>query len=137
MQALSIQQPWAWLIVNGYKQVENRDWWTKFRGRVLIHAGKKVDPAFDYEWAEDLLGGIHIPREVFCGGIVGAATITDCVTRMPGNPWFFGKHGFVMENAVALDVPVPCKGQLGFFKVPDDVAVILRNMTIKESPIHE
>jgi ASCH domain-containing protein len=29
MKALSVRQPWAWLIVNGYKEVENRDWATK------------------------------------------------------------------------------------------------------------
>lgn len=43
--ALSIQQPWAWLLVNGFKPVENRSWPTKVRGRIAIHAGKK----FDYE----------------------------------------------------------------------------------------
>ncbi len=37
---LSIRQPWAWLIVNGYKDIENRTWSTRFRGKVLIHAGK-------------------------------------------------------------------------------------------------
>jgi hypothetical protein len=26
MKALSIKQPWAWLIVNGHKDIENRDW---------------------------------------------------------------------------------------------------------------
>ena len=31
--ALSIRQPWAWLIVNGYKDIENRDWKTHYRGR--------------------------------------------------------------------------------------------------------
>jgi hypothetical protein len=39
MRTLSIRQPWAWLIVNGHKPVENRDWATSFRGPVLIHAG--------------------------------------------------------------------------------------------------
>ncbi|WP_234838619.1 ASCH domain-containing protein [Sinorhizobium meliloti] len=41
--AISIMQPWAWLIVNGHKDIENRDWPTKSRGPVAIHAGKKVD----------------------------------------------------------------------------------------------
>ncbi len=36
--ALSVRQPWAWLIAQGYKDIENRNWWTKFRGRFLIHA---------------------------------------------------------------------------------------------------
>src|SRR5215472_1457845 len=44
MKALSVRQPWAWLIVNGYKPVENRNWLTKFRGRLLIHAGQRFDP---------------------------------------------------------------------------------------------
>lgn len=39
LKAISIRQPWAWLIVNGYKDVENRIWFANLRGRVLIHAG--------------------------------------------------------------------------------------------------
>ena len=38
MKALSIRQPWAWLILHGGKDIENRTWATKLRGRVLIHA---------------------------------------------------------------------------------------------------
>lgn len=40
MIALSIRQPWAWLILNGWKDIENRDWTTRVRGRILIHAAK-------------------------------------------------------------------------------------------------
>ena len=43
--ALSIRQPWAWLIVNGYKDIENRDWKTHYRGRFYVHAGKQFDKA--------------------------------------------------------------------------------------------
>lgn len=39
MKALSVRQPWAWLIVNGYKDIENRDWSTQQRGRIWIHTG--------------------------------------------------------------------------------------------------
>jgi hypothetical protein len=39
LKAISIRQPRAWLIVNGYKDVENRIWAANVRGRVLIHAG--------------------------------------------------------------------------------------------------
>ncbi len=31
--ALSIRQPWAWLIIHACKDVENRDWPTRVRGR--------------------------------------------------------------------------------------------------------
>jgi hypothetical protein len=36
MKALSIMQPWAWLIVNGHKAIENRNWRCHYRGPVLI-----------------------------------------------------------------------------------------------------
>ena len=40
MKALSIRQPWAWMILYAGKDIENREWPTRFRGRVLIHASK-------------------------------------------------------------------------------------------------
>ncbi len=43
MKALNIRQPRAHLIVHGHKDVENRSWPTKFRGRVYVHAGKRFD----------------------------------------------------------------------------------------------
>ena len=50
MKALSIRQPWAWLIARGVKTVENRTWATNFRGRFYIHASAKFDiPAGKYE----------------------------------------------------------------------------------------
>ncbi|HDU8694716.1 TPA: ASCH domain-containing protein, partial [Morganella morganii subsp. morganii] len=43
MKAISIRQPWAWLIVNGHKDIENRSWRTKYRGQVLVHASQGVN----------------------------------------------------------------------------------------------
>lgn len=40
MKTITIKQPWAWLIASGIKDIENRTWPTKFRGRVLIHASQ-------------------------------------------------------------------------------------------------
>ena len=45
MKILSIRQPWAALIVHGFKETENRTWSTSYRGPVLIHAALKVDCA--------------------------------------------------------------------------------------------
>ena len=39
---ISVRQPWAWLIMNAGKDIENRTWRTDVRGRVLIHAAKGV-----------------------------------------------------------------------------------------------
>jgi hypothetical protein len=88
MKVLSIRQPWAWLIVNGYKDIENRTWRTNIRGPVLIHAGKEPDheriPLFE---ALSFRGMDCTDMER--GGIVGVATITDCVTES-ASPWFAG-----------------------------------------------
>lgn len=43
MYALTIQQPYASLIIEGKKQVETRSWHTHYRGPLAIHAGKVVD----------------------------------------------------------------------------------------------
>lgn len=117
--ALSIRQPWAWLIVNGGKDVENRDWSTSFRGPIYIHASKGMTgEEYDYAhfFAHKL--GISIPHQsqLERGGIIGKARIVDCV-RESTSPWFFGAYGFVLDHAEPLPFR-PFKGQLGFFRVP-------------------
>ncbi len=122
--ALSIMQPWAWLIVNGHKDIENRDWPTITRGWVAIHAGKRLDR----DCHECLEQGIHpvlghlmrstdgpmsYDPPVDLGGIVGVAEIVDCV-RSSESAWFVGKYGFVIRNARPVEF-IPVRGQLGFF----------------------
>ena len=120
IRALSIQQPWAWVIVNGYKGIENRDWNLpgKYRGsKVLIHTGLKIDIGA-IDWINSKLpSGIQIPTFLETGGIVGEALITGCVMGS-NDPWFMGKYGFILEQQKAYDEMMPCKGALGFFK-PD------------------
>jgi hypothetical protein len=132
--ALSIQQPWAWLIVNGWKDVENRTWRRSFTGPVLIHAGQTLDqeasdalllndhPAGALEMPEGLCAAYidafpQIERGLR-GGIVGVAEITGCVDRHE-SPWFVGPYGFTLRNARPLPFRA-CRGALGFFD-PDDV----------------
>ena len=112
--ALSIQQPWAWAIVNGGKTIENRTWRTRFRGAFLIHASQRFDndgERFVLGMCPDLPGRDQLPR----GGIVGVAELFDCVTRSD-NEWFFGPVGFVLRNARPLPF-MPCRGHLSFFEV--------------------
>lgn len=122
MKVLSIRQPWAWLILNAGKDVENRDWSTKLRGRILIHASKGMSRA-DYESAYDT-AMIADPRIIVPefesltrGGIVGSVEIVDCVTDSD-SPWFFGEFGFVLRDPQPLPF-VPMNGRLGFFDVPE------------------
>jgi len=43
MKALTLYEPWAWLVLHGWKEVETRSWHTDYRGLLAIHAGKKRD----------------------------------------------------------------------------------------------
>lgn len=120
MKALSIQQPWSWLIVNGFKDIENRSWPTKLRGRIKVHAGKTFDKE-GYDWVKDNFPRIIFPPiddfKFIMGGIVGEIDIVDCVIESD-SPWFFGDYGFVLSNPRWLPV-VPLRGQLSFFEVGD------------------
>lgn len=114
-QAISIKQPWAWLIVKGYKTIENRTWKTNYRGTVLIHAGKGFD-LDGYEEIKEFFPKIQMPgiSDFKRGGIVGEVFLADCVTEH-SSPWFSGPYGFVFTGPCELNF-TPCKGQLGFFK---------------------
>ena len=120
MIALSIRQPWAWLIVNGYKDVENRSWPTTYRGPVLIHAGKGMTRE-EYAECRDvalaILPAIPFPEfdALERGGIVGQAVLSECVSDSE-SPWFFGDYGFVLSYGKPIPF-VPFRGQLGFFNV--------------------
>jgi hypothetical protein len=115
MKALSLMQPWAWLMVNGHKDIENRNWQTHFRGPVLVHASKTFDyksVPFIRDILEELVEAgdemVSLPEKFEMGGIVGIFTITDCVTESD-NPWFFGKYGFVVKDARPLPF-IPLRG---------------------------
>jgi hypothetical protein len=73
--ALSVRQPWGWLIVNGVKDMENRSWCTHHRGPLLIHASLSAGGyTEDIEWVERN-HGISVPRELETGGIVGVVDV--------------------------------------------------------------
>lgn len=112
-KAISIRQPWAWLIVRGEKDIENRTWRTNFRGRVFVHAAQKID------WKAVKELGIKKEWwpvfERLSGGIVGEVEIVDCVTSHR-SVWFEGPFGFVLKNARPLEF-LKMHGKLGFFDV--------------------
>lgn len=124
MMALSIRQPWAWLIIHGGKDIENRDWPTQKRGRILVHAGKGMTRAdYDDACAFAYRCGLNnnlipLPEDLPRGGIVGSIEIVNCVERSP-SPWFQGRYGFVLRRPQGLPF-TPWRGQLGFFPVPLD-----------------
>ena len=134
MKALSVRAPWWWAILHG-KPVENREWYTNFRGTIYLHASKfwKIDEISD-DWDDikimALRDRITMPfpsgtdecmkfaenmRDTG-GHIVGTVEIVGCVTDHP-SAFFVGKFGFVLRNPIPLTKPIPYKGALGFFEV--------------------
>lgn len=140
MLALSIRQPWAWLIIRpefmtgetraeayrrGWiKDVENREWPTRYRGRILIHAAKTME-VMDYNYVRGILAegfpSFRTPpiAEMLRGGIIGSADLVDCVTASPSR-WFRGKYGFKLANAQPMPF-IPYRGMPGLFDVPESV----------------
>lgn len=141
MKALSIKQPWAWLICAGFKDIENRKWRIgrnpqhgpyssrdvdnfsiKLPERIYVHAGKGADAGGGItDFLYKIFDG-DIPHTVFelkpdmFGTIIGEVTITGCVEKSD-SPWFVGKYGFTLADPVLYDKPIPYRGQLGFFEV--------------------
>lgn len=122
MKALSIRQPWAYAILHLGKTIENRDWYSSYRGPLLIHASKGVTR---HEYASALWWMAHrslchpqgLPsfEEMPKGGIVGVGRMVDCV-KESSSPWFEGTWGFVLEGVTPVEF-YPCKGSLGLFDV--------------------
>lgn len=151
MRALTVQQPWAWAIVHGGKDVENRTQAWSYRGPLAIHAGQRVSQrGTDSHLVRSALRGK--PAEVTAprwhtGAIVGVVDLVDAHVAQPevlgdncigtpaccGSPWAessYAEHGgrtrrdvvhLVLENPRPLDVPIPCKGRLGLWTPPAEV----------------
>ena len=73
MKVLTIKQPWATLIMQGDKRFEFRSWQTKYRGDLLIHAGKGIDKEAMKRLAK------YIPKDMPSGKILGKVTLVDYI----------------------------------------------------------
>ena len=122
MKALTIKEPWATLIIEGYKEYEFRSWKTNYRGKILIHAGMTLEK-------DNVIKFQDYNLKYSKGAIIGEAEITDCifVTQEVNdelrklNPLVYGKSGHVekyawkLENVKKYDEPIFIKGQLGLW----------------------
>lgn len=140
MTALTIQQPWAWAIAAGHKPVENRSWSPSYRGPLAIHAGKTVDrAALDHPLVQAAirhwLGGKQLHGSVpdwerGVGAIIAVADLTGVCspsrTRCCCNcgPWAGpdDAHHWHLANVQPLAEPIPCRGALGLWRPPPDIA---------------
>ena len=106
MRALTIKQPWAWAIIHGGKDIENRDWVTSYRGPLLIHAGA------DHLEYGNMPRGVQKPPEtaLIFSAMVGIVDLVDIV-QDSRSEWVQGLYGWVLNNPRAFPKPVRCTGQ--------------------------
>jgi hypothetical protein len=143
MKCLSLIQPWATLIILGAKRIETRSWHTSYRGPLLIHASqcKSFDALVEQEpFKSAIIEGygvnhlktvLPLPR----GYILGAVNLDDCqpverlavTERFMENPneqafgdYSPGRFAWLLSNPQPLVSPIPYKGKLGIFEVPDE-----------------
>lgn len=117
MRVLTVRQPWAWAIIQGGKNVENRSRNVagSYRGPVAIHAGLTPDTTAQIKWPRCEL----VPQEAWKvrGAVIGVVDLLEVHdARWCCEPWgqWPGEH-LVVANPRPLRNPVPAKGRLGLW----------------------
>ena len=124
MKVLTIKQPWATLIMQGDKRFEFRSWQTKYRGDLLIHAGKSID-----EPAMKRLSK-YLPKELPYGKILGKVKLVDCIRMSPEFKELLSKenndiytessfkenYGWQLTDVEVFEEPIEAKGHLSLWE---------------------
>ena len=132
LYAITLWQPWAQVLVEGPKQIENRTWappaWAVGQ-RIAIHAGATWDEegeefCLERGVDEDLLAKARRNR----GGIVGGARLVAYHLEDPRNvfaPWFCGPVGWEFADRRSC-LFVPCPGFQKIWKISPPVLEALQ-----------
>ena len=135
MKCLSVRQPWAWLIIHGPKDVENRTWSTAYRGILAIHASRGCTRR-QYEDAADFAAelGVTVPPLEYLprGAILGTARLLRCTDSAPSRWAAPGQWHWVLAHPDPLPRAVPFSGTLGLFTIDWDR--VARESVIASSP---
>jgi hypothetical protein len=101
IRVLSVRQPYVEAILRGWKVLEYRTWRTHFRGRIALHASKKMAPEALDDYPE--LEGV----EVCLGAVVGLVDVVGIRLVEPG------LYGWELAHPARLVTAVPAAGQPG------------------------
>ena len=124
MKVLTIKQPWATLIMQKDKRFEFRSWQTKYRGDLLIHAGKGIDKEAMKRLAK------YLPEELPYGKILGKVRLVDCIKMSPEfkelllkenkdiytKSSFQEKYGWQVTDVEVFENPIEAKGHLSLWE---------------------
>jgi hypothetical protein len=142
-KAITVLQPWASAIAFAGKDVENRDWPTRYRGPLAIHAGARFS-------SDDLL--VRITKRTVCGRriktisewidhgatrlgltslhgelpascVIAIAMMTACVSQSQ-SVWFGGTYGFQLDGVIPIE-PFSMTGALGLWNCRFDYVLLV------------
>ena len=136
VKVLSVKNPFAYLILQGGKDVENRTWTTDYRGRLYIHASGDTLPYPDSDSAPpDRYVEAGVPtgtksEEEWCErikeraelwllksqSIIGYVDLVDIIQNS-SSPWSIeGQYHWILKNPTLLENPIrQVKGRLGLW----------------------
>lgn len=129
-KVITIKQPWATLIVEGNKNVENRTWQTKYRGELYIHSSKNSFDFFCLDFLKEndyllyqyimIYFGIKnnkITRHInMFGSIIGKTNLYDIVDNSDSK-WAMGNsYHWLLKDSQKIE-PIPCKGKLNIWEI--------------------
>jgi hypothetical protein len=125
LPALSLRQPWLYAILFSGKNIENRTWSTRYRGRLRLHASKTYD-SDGADWLRargfNCPGLLAARNAGLLGAYLGEVTLVDCLpfdvgTAPEDGPhrWAFGPVCWVLRDPVAYREPIPGRGYPGLY----------------------
>ena len=110
--------------MQGDKRFEFRSWQTKYRGDLLIHAGKGIDKEAMKRLKK------YLPEELPYGKILGKVRLVDCIKMSPEfkelllkensdiytDSSFEEKYGWQITDADFFNEPIEAKGHLSLWE---------------------
>jgi len=138
IKCISLWEPWASLMMMGFKRNETRSWPTKHRGPLMIHAAKKwgkEQKAIIQAWPFSNHFSVDENFETTRGCLLGAVNVVNVIRSEKWDvetaadifeedygDYSPGRFVWITEGARKLITPVPFKGMQGMFNIPKDLA---------------
>ena len=131
MKVITIQEPYATLIMHGKKKIETRSWKTSYRGKIYIHAGKSKDFLKNANtYTSNLISNISLNY----GNIICLAELVDCIEitdifienlkKEDLNEYNLGiykrrRYAWILKSIIILKEPISIKGKLSIWEYND------------------
>jgi len=141
---LSMHQPWASLLVQGFKRFEGREWNNKYRGPLYIHATVKKPSQEEIDYLEERYREFYkavgddlppFPERYLTGCLLGRIDLIDVISLAEYEDTIPKKlqeetvasHIFVARNPMYLDIPLKMSGQQGIYRLPKETLFGVRD----------